>query len=350
MTTNHFINHLRCCHRLYLETVSRQSRSDSLSILSRQSDFRTHVGRVAAILTLVLSVGVGSAWGVTVKDTIAIVCFGSTSGTSYTGSTKGATNKGVEAYIGNFIPNTGQMKVNQGSTSATNGSNFFAYNSKAMPGYITKVELVITSGSTTASYCRLGTSKTAAVSSNVTWANSTASSLSSSIHSWTLNESDSVKFFRINWAKNGGTVKASYVVITYVYHTVTYSGNGNTAGSAPTDATKYLYNQTVTVQSKPATLAKSGYTFGGWNTNSSGTGTNYTAGSGTFKITSDVTLHAKWTAAAACDAPNAPTNSSFFVTNHHSPVTFLLYLVIYITSMFVSVCFLSANSRTMLFD
>ena len=281
--------------------------------------------KIVSVLAILLTIGVGQMWGVTVKDTISIVKFGSTSGTSYTGSTKGATNKGVEAYIGNFIPNTGQMKVNQGSTSATNGSNFFAYNSKAMPGCITKIELVITSGSTTASYCRIGTSTSAAVSSNVTWANSTASSLSSSIHSWTFNESDGIKFFRINWAKNGGTVKASYVVITYVYHTVTYSGNGNTAGSAPTDATKYLYNQTVTVQSKPATLAKSGYTFGGWNTNSSGTGTNYTAGSGTFKITSDVTLHAKWTAAASCEANptigTASLNGSFFRTPLFEPLS-----------------------------
>lgn len=77
---------------------------------------------------------------------------------------------------------------------------------------------------------------------------------------------------------------------------VTYNDNGKTSGSVPTDNTVYSSGSTVTVKGNTGSLAKTGYTFGGWNTSPAGTGTNYAAGSGTFSITSDITLYAKWTA------------------------------------------------------
>jgi uncharacterized repeat protein (TIGR02543 family) len=40
-------------------------------------------------------------------------------------------------------------------------------------------------------------------------------------------------------------------------------------------------------------LTRSGYTFGGWNTNADGTGTNYGAGS-SYTVTGNVTLYARW--------------------------------------------------------
>lgn len=77
--------------------------------------------------------------------------------------------------------------------------------------------------------------------------------------------------------------------------TVTYNGNGNTSGSVPTDATAYNSGETVTVKGNTGSLVKTGYAFGGWNTQADGNGTNYTAGSGTFTISSNTTLYAKWT-------------------------------------------------------
>ncbi|MDH6604359.1 putative repeat protein (TIGR02543 family), partial [Bacilli bacterium PM5-9] len=41
-------------------------------------------------------------------------------------------------------------------------------------------------------------------------------------------------------------------------------------------------------------LSKTGYDFAGWNTRADGTGTTYVAGTGTFKITANTTLYAKW--------------------------------------------------------
>lgn len=77
-------------------------------------------------------------------------------------------------------------------------------------------------------------------------------------------------------------------------HTVTYMGNDNTSGSVPGVAT-YNYNSTVTVAGNTGELARTGYTFGGWNTAADGSGTDRAAAS-TFAVTSaDAVLYAKWT-------------------------------------------------------
>lgn len=97
--------------------------------------------------------------------------------------------------------------------------------------------------------------------------------------------------------------------------TVIYDGNGSTSGTVPEDAYLYGEGHTVTVKSNSGTLAKTGYTFSGWNTRADGTGTNYTAGSGTFTVpsnTTSITLYAKWVSAApACGAPTSPIKGSF---------------------------------------
>ena len=89
------------------------------------------------------------------------------------------------------------------------------------------------------------------------------------------------------------------VAITYSTdspgYKVTYDANGATSGGVPTDAKSYTSGAEVTVLGNTGNLAKSGYTFGGWNTNADGTGTNYVADN-TFEITANTTLYAKWNA------------------------------------------------------
>jgi uncharacterized repeat protein (TIGR02543 family) len=75
--------------------------------------------------------------------------------------------------------------------------------------------------------------------------------------------------------------------ISYV---VTYSVNGG-SGTTPTTQTANA-GSSITLPGGSG-LSNSGYTFGGWNTNSSGTGTNYAAGS-SYTPTADITLYAKW--------------------------------------------------------
>jgi uncharacterized repeat protein (TIGR02543 family) len=81
-------------------------------------------------------------------------------------------------------------------------------------------------------------------------------------------------------------------------YTVTYDGNGSTDGSVPLDAGVYNPNKTVTVLGNTGNLAKDGYTFDGWNTESDGKGMTYQADS-TFNITANTTLYAIWKSSAA---------------------------------------------------
>lgn len=78
-------------------------------------------------------------------------------------------------------------------------------------------------------------------------------------------------------------------------YSVTYDGNGKTSGSVPTDANSpYANGATVTVLGNTGSLAKTGYTFTGWNTAADGSGTDYAAGE-TFSMgTANVTLYAQW--------------------------------------------------------
>jgi len=73
--------------------------------------------------------------------------------------------------------------------------------------------------------------------------------------------------------------------------TITFDANGATSGTAPEPVTVNIGSR-ITLPSG-SELTKTGYVFGGWNTNSSGTGTNYTAGS-SFTVNNNVTLYAKW--------------------------------------------------------
>ena len=77
-------------------------------------------------------------------------------------------------------------------------------------------------------------------------------------------------------------------------YTVTYNGNGNTGGIVPQDSTRYFANNTVTLLGNTGTLTKSGYVFGGWNTEANGTGTNQVAASTFTMGTTNIVLYAIW--------------------------------------------------------
>lgn len=102
-------------------------------------------------------------------------------------------------------------------------------------------------------------------------------------------------------AKNGaGTTtsfgsSASGTTTSATTYTVTYDGNVNTGGTAPTDPNSpYASGATVTVLGNTGGLTKSGSSFAGWNTASDGSGTAYGVGA-TFVIGANTTLYAVWT-------------------------------------------------------
>ena len=102
-------------------------------------------------------------------------------------------------------------------------------------------------------------------------------------------------------------------------YTITYDGNINTSGTAPTDSYfPYPEDSTVTVLGNTGSLAKTGYTFSGWNTEPNGTGISYSQGN-TFTISSNMTLYAKWT---AIPAPPTPTSLSSVGGNQAAYILF----------------------------
>ena len=77
-------------------------------------------------------------------------------------------------------------------------------------------------------------------------------------------------------------------------HTLAYNANGGTNAPSSSTVTNTSSTYSMTVSSSQPT--RTGYTFAGWNTNSSGTGTNYSAGNSvSVGANATVTLYAKWT-------------------------------------------------------
>jgi uncharacterized repeat protein (TIGR02543 family) len=90
----------------------------------------------------------------------------------------------------------------------------------------------------------------------------------------------------------GSTANSDYVFIP-----VTFDANGATEGSVPTAQTK-IPDSTLTLAANTGNLARTGYTFAGWNTASGGTGTDY-AVSSSYTANVAVILYAKWVANTA---------------------------------------------------
>ena len=84
---------------------------------------------------------------------------------------------------------------------------------------------------------------------------------------------------------------------SFTIYSVTYNGNENTGGDAPSTA-YYKSGANVTVAGE-GTLVKSGNTFNGWNTQANGSGTPYSAGGTISSISANTELFAQWTPAAA---------------------------------------------------
>ena len=92
------------------------------------------------------------------------------------------------------------------------------------------------------------------------------------------------------------TVEFTFAVTTGASsYSITYDANGKDTGASPANTTG---NGNVTLATNSGTLARTGYTFTGWNSNANGTGTHYNVGA-TYNLTADVTLYAEWTALPA---------------------------------------------------
>ena len=97
---------------------------------------------------------------------------------------------------------------------------------------------------------------------------------------------------------SGGSANIAVTVPTY---TVTYHGNGSDSGIVPADSASYRKEAYATVMGK-GSLARNGYNFTGWNTETNGSGISYTVND-TFKINGNVTLYAQWKTIDSAQVP-----------------------------------------------
>lgn len=122
------------------------------------------------------------------------------------------------------------------------------------------------------------------------------------------------------------TQSTPVVPITYTF---TYNGNTNTTGNPVTDGSSpYASGSTVAVlgNSGSPVLAKSGFTFAGWNTAANGSGRSYSPGN-TFTINANTTLYAQWTPvtpplSTPAPLPSAPTALSSVGGNTEAYILF----------------------------
>ena len=93
---------------------------------------------------------------------------------------------------------------------------------------------------------------------------------------------------------NALTLYANWTATSPTY-AVSYDANSATGGTVPSGSS-YSPGATATAATNSGSLVRTGYTFGGWNTQADGGGTTY-AVSATFTMPSnDVTLYANWNA------------------------------------------------------
>jgi len=119
-------------------------------------------------------------------------------------------------------------------------------------------------------------------------------------------------YYRVKATSTQGSVYGAEKSFTTTApsYAVTYNGNGNTGGTAPTDGSSpYSGGSTVTVLGNTGSLTKTGFNFIGWNTVADGSGTARAASS-TFSIAANTTLYAQWAA-----APSATTNAASSVAS-----------------------------------
>ena len=99
--------------------------------------------------------------------------------------------------------------------------------------------------------------------------------------------------FANQWNFNNPVIESFslYAKWTLNRYTVTFNANGATGGAVPAAQT-VDYNTSTTLPTQ-GSLVRTYCTFGGWNTNAAGTGTNYNTNS-PFTVTENITLYAKW--------------------------------------------------------
>jgi uncharacterized repeat protein (TIGR02543 family) len=97
-------------------------------------------------------------------------------------------------------------------------------------------------------------------------------------------------------------------------YTITYYGNEATSGKEPDPQIK-TQDVPIVLWRNNGKIARTGYTFAGWNTSANGTGTDYAVGD-TYNLNANLNLYAKWLLTSAL-----PTSSTQSFTTIYPTVT-----------------------------
>ena len=211
-----------------------------------------------------------------------------------------------------------------GSITSSTSSTFYAVYSRTLT--ISYNGNSNTSGSTssTTATIYLNSNSTTTSSQTVTFASNGFAKTGYTFSKWAAGSTSGTQYsanadYTASLVYNASTFGTTmYAIWTANTYTITYSTTYGTAPASVTKAYDSSYNLPAAVTYGPTTAngykitynanghgtAPSAvtmtdtttYTFGGWNTKSDGTGTNYNAGASyTVNTTSNVTLYAKWT-------------------------------------------------------
>lgn len=118
---------------------------------------------------------------------------------------------------------------------------------------------------------------------------------------------------------SGGNGGSGVVIVRYaIAFTISFNGNGNTSGSIPANQTKSKAVD-LTVATNSGSLARTGFTFNGWNTAADGSGTSYATGS-TYSPNTGATLFAQW-ALPSCSPSTSTASPGFTIITFTSVTT-----------------------------
>ncbi|MGA1363042.1 MAG: LamG-like jellyroll fold domain-containing protein [Ilumatobacteraceae bacterium] len=113
-----------------------------------------------------------------------------------------------------------------------------------------------------------------------------------------------------------------------VTYTITYDANGATSGTVPANGSFTSGGAASAVAANTGTLARTGYTFGGWNTSADGSGTAYAAGASNYSTNADVTLYAVWTPVPTTTTTSTTTTTTTTVPSSTTTAAPVLQIVI----------------------
>lgn len=109
---------------------------------------------------------------------------------------------------------------------------------------------------------------------------------------WNTKEDGSGKAYKSGDIINIGSINIGlYAQWTKAIYTITYYGNGNTWGTLPAKTT-HLFQTEIIIESA-GNLAKTGYRYVSWNTDSTGKGLDYHEGN-RITIENNIKLYARW--------------------------------------------------------